>query len=172
MSIARVIVPLLLAPTVAFGATNYDRAPVVAVEPVYEIVTHAVPREQCYEQNVAYREPTQRRSFTGPIVGAIIGGAIGNALGHHKHNKQVGVVVGALLGGSIGADVARRNRYRDAPVSYRTEEVCNVVQDIREEERLAGYDVTYRYGGRTYTTRMQRHPGDSVRVRVRVTPVS
>ncbi len=171
MSLARIIVPLLLAPTVAFAGTSYDRAPVVAVEPVYEIVTHTVPREQCYEQNVAYREPTSRRSFAGPIVGAIIGGVIGNALGHHHHDKEVATVVGALVGGSIGAGVARRNRYHDAPVSYRIEEVCNVVQEVREEQRLAGYDVTYRYGNRTYTTRMQRHPGDSVRVRVRVTPV-
>ena len=93
-------------------------------------------------------------------------------MGHHKSNKQVGTVVGALLGGSIGADVARRNRYYDAPVGYRTEEVCNVVQDIVDEERLAGYDVTYRYAGSTYTTRMRNHPGDSIRVRVRVTPVS
>ncbi len=172
MSVGKFIVPVLLVPTVAFAGTNYDRASVVAVEPVYEIVTHTVPREQCHEQQVEYRQPTRARSITAPIIGAIIGGAIGNAVGHHKSNKQVGTVVGALLGGSIGADVARRNRYDDAPVGYRTEEVCNVVQDIREEERLAGYDVTYRYAGSTYTTRMRNHPGDSIRVRVRVTPVS
>jgi uncharacterized protein YcfJ len=172
MSIGKVIAPLLLLPSVAFAGTSYFSAPVVGVDPVYEVVTHSVPREQCYERDVAYRQPTYARSVTAPIVGAIIGGAIGNAVGHHKRNKQVGTVVGALLGGSIGADVARRHRYRNARLSYRTEEVCSIVEEFREEERLAGYDVTYRYGAGTYTTRMRHHPGDSIRVKVRVTPVS
>ena len=89
---------------------------------------------------------------------------------HNKRNKQVGTVIGALLGGSIGADIARENRYRHGPVSYHTEQVCTVVNEYAEEERLAGYRVRYRYAGETYTTRMNRDPGDRLRVRVRVTP--
>lgn len=171
----RVALPTLLLPGLAFGATSYDRARVVGVDPIYETVSYDVPVEECRDERVRYSQPRhQRASATGPILGAIIGGALGNAVGHNKRNKQVGAVVGAVLGGSIGADISRNNRRghdryeRDA--RYRTEQVCNVAREVREEERLTGYHVSYVYAGETYTTRMQRDPGDSIRVRVRVTP--
>ncbi|MDH3644616.1 MAG: glycine zipper 2TM domain-containing protein [Gammaproteobacteria bacterium] len=154
-----------------YDGGHYDRAKVVAVEPLYETVTYDVPREQCYVERAPSRyEGRHGRSATAPIVGAIIGGALGNAVGHKKRNKQVGTVVGAILGGSIGADIRRRNHGNYQHVSYRDQQVCRVVSDTREEERLLGYRVTYRYAGETYTTRMDRDPGPSLRVRVRVSP--
>ena len=36
--------------------------------------------------------------------------------------------------------------------------------------RVAGYDVTYEYAGRQFTTRTNYHPGDRIRVRVDVRP--
>ena len=167
-AIGGIAASLLLLPASVLAETEYDWATVTSVNPVYETVTLVEPYEECRDERVAYANG--RGSATPPILGAIIGGALGNAVGHRKRNKQVGVVVGALLGGSIGADVARRNRTYDR-VSYRTQRRCHVVEQTRREERLAGYDVTYEYGGATYRTRMQRNPGDSVRVRVRVTPV-
>jgi uncharacterized protein YcfJ len=160
----------LLMPALTMADTSYDRAEVVAVEPLYETVTYEIPREQCHIQRVAHRHKDRRASATGPIVGAIIGGALGNAVGHHKHNKQVGVVVGAILGASVGADISRRNRGDSGRVSYSDEEVCELVKEIHAEERLLGYRVTYQYAGETYITRMDRDPGPSLRVRVRVTP--
>ncbi len=159
---------LLVTPAIALAGTEYDWAPVTGVSPVYEIVTLIEPHEECRDERVAY-SPGQA-SATPSILGAIVGGALGNAVGHKKRNKQVGVVVGALLGGSIGADIARHNRGYE-PVSYGTRTRCHVVEQTRREERLAGYDVTYEYGGTTYRTRMERDPGERVRVQVRVTPV-
>ena len=163
------VVGLALVPSLALADGRYQYAQVLSSEPLYETVSYTVPTEQCREQTVAYQEP-RMRSATGPIVGAIIGGAIGNAVGHKKRNKQVGTAVGAVLGGSIGADIARR-RAAAANVRYGTEQVCSVVHEERAEERLAGYRVTYRYGGETYHTTMDRDPGTSLRVRVQVTPV-
>ena len=160
---------LLLVPLAASAAAEYDWARVTSVHPVYEAVTVVEPREECRDERVAYG--ARRGSATPPILGAILGGALGNAVGHKKRNKQVGVLVGALLGGSIGADIARSSR-AGHPMAYRTEMRCRVVEQARREERLTGYDVTYDYGGTTYRTRMQRDPGDQVRVRVRVTPVN
>ena len=174
----RWLAPFLLAPAVmtagmAQAATSYERAPVTNVIPVYETVRFSVPVEQCREETVAYRNDHGRRSATGPILGAVIGGALGNALGNKKKNKQVGAVVGAVLGGSVGADISRRHRNAHGDeVRYRTEEVCTTHREEREEERLAGYDVSYVYGGQSYTTRMKRDPGESIRVRVRVTPAA
>ena len=141
-----------------------DKAKVVKVQPVYETVHYSVPVESC---RVVYSEP-RGRSYTGPILGAVVGGAVGHAVGHHKRNKQVGTVVGALVGGTIGADIARRHR---ASQGVRKREVCDVVDEVRIEERLAGYDVTYRFAGSTFTSRMDHRPGKYVPVRVRVTPL-
>ena len=154
----------------AGARTLYEQAQVLDATPVYETVTQRVPVEQCAVQRVAYRADSGRRSVTAPILGAIIGGAIGNAVGHEKRNRQVGTAVGALLGGSIGADIARHRRSHGERVTYRNEEVCEIVDEVREEERLAGYDVRYTYGGQVYQSRMPRDPGETLRVRVRVSP--
>ncbi|MEM7079278.1 MAG: glycine zipper 2TM domain-containing protein [Pseudomonadota bacterium] len=159
----------VLIPGVGFAAGTYDEAQVVGVQPIYETFRTSVPVEQCRQEEVAHR-PYRRASATGPLLGAIIGGAIGNAVGSKKRNKQVGTAVGALLGGSIGADVSRRRSAEGASVRYSTQQVCDVVYEQREEERLAGYHVDYVYGGTTYRTRMPRDPGDTLRVRVRVSP--
>ncbi len=169
-TVAKFALPALLVPSLALGATSYDRARVVGVTPVYESVAYEVPVEQCRAERVRYPRH-ERASATGPLLGAIIGGAIGNAVGHKKRNKQVGTVVGALLGGSIGADVARQNRRHDRRyASYGTEQVCDVSYELREEERLSHYDVRYVYAGETYSTRMNRDPGRYLRVRVSVSP--
>lgn len=171
MTVAQFVAPILLVPSLAFAGTSYDRARVVDVEPLYESVHYTVPTEQCHLERVPVHEHNHvGRSYTTPILAAIIGGAIGNVVGHSKHNKQVGTVVGAILGGSIGRDIARRHRYEATPVSYRSEEVCRVVNEPREELELTGYRVTYQYAGETHTTKMATDPGKYLRVRVRVSP--
>ena len=45
-------------------------------------------------------------------------------------------------------------------------ERCRTVTNWRDTDRVLGYEVTYRYGGREYTTRMDHDPGDRLRVRV------
>jgi len=170
---ALLALPLVLAPSLTFAASTYERARVVDVDPIYKTVSYEVPVQQCHEARVRqHSRGYGRRSATSPILGAIIGGALGNAVGHGKRNKQVGAVIGAVLGGSIGADISRRNRpYHNDRVEYETREVCDTAYELRSEEQLTGYNVSYVYAGQTYSTRMRRDPGDSVRVRVHVSPV-
>ena len=47
---------------------------------------------------------------------------------------------------------------------------CRTTTDCPRPDRIMGYEVTYRYGGREYTTRMDHDPGE--RLRVRVTPTT
>lgn len=164
-----------LASALSFADQNYDRARVVDVQPIYESVRYEVPSEQCHEQRVAVPR-RHRASATSPIIGAILGGALGNAVGHNKRNKQVGTVIGAVLGGTIGADIGRRHSrddddYGNRRVRYHTQEVCETSYETRTENRLSGYNVSYVYAGTTYQTQMDRDPGDSIRVRVRIRPV-
>ena len=151
-------------------ANHFEEAEVLSAEPVYRTVSYSVPAERCHDEEVAWQDAPRGRSATPTILGAVIGGAIGHAVGHEKRNKQVGTAVGAILGGTIGADIGRRRATYDGAVRYRTERVCQTVNEVREQEELSGYDVAYRYAGQVYHTRTRHHPGDTLRVNVRVDP--
>jgi uncharacterized protein YcfJ len=172
MDVKSWLTPLAFVPTVGWASVQYDQARVIAVHPVVETVSYAAPREVCTEQQVPYTQPGPATA-TPTVLAAVVGGALGNALGHDSDNEKVGAVVGAVLGGAVGYDWSRRRAAVAGahPVYYRTQQVCNVVQDVHVEERIAGYDVTYSYLGQTYTTRMGHDPGRTVRVRVQVDPV-
>ena len=145
--------------------------------PLYETVSYSEPRQQCRLEQVAYRDSypsyPRQRNVAGPLVGAVIGGALGNAVTNRKGNRQAGMAVGAVLGATIGAGVQRRHseRHYSGPVQYRTEEICETVTEYRQREELVGYDVTYRYGGQTYSTTLDQDPGERLPVRVAVTPL-
>ncbi|MCY3817962.1 MAG: glycine zipper 2TM domain-containing protein [Gammaproteobacteria bacterium] len=171
MQFRRLIQPAALATATILAAgvqasSHYETAPVTSVIPVYEKVRYAVPVDDCRAETV--RLPQYGAPGTAPIVGAILGGAVGNAVGHKKRNKQVGAVLGAVLGASIANDIARGSPDRSR-VRHGTRRVCDTFTEYRDEDRLVGYDVTYEYAGRAYSTRMKRHPGDAIRIRV--TPI-
>ena len=48
---------------------------------------------------------------------------------------------------------------------------CRPVVEQRVRERITGYRVTYRYAGVTDTTRMSYHPGESMPVKVSLSPI-
>jgi uncharacterized protein YcfJ len=156
----------VLIPTAALAGVTYDQARVIGVEPIVETVTYTVPREICQEQRVqtgAGGGP----SPAVPLLGAATGGLIGSAVS--GNDQALGVAVGAVVGGAIGYDVARRNA-QPPYVTYGTQEVCSTVQDTHEEERISGYRVKYEYLGQRYTAVTANPPGDTVRVRVDVSP--
>jgi len=140
-----------------------DYARVLAARPIIETVTVARPERHCWEETVSYRG--ERGSATPAIVGGILGGVVGNRFGDGR-GKDAMTVAGALLGASVGHDLGRRDH--DAyPV---TTERCRTEHNSYQEERVVGYDVSYRYQGRLYTTRLPYDPGDRLRVRVHVEP--
>ena len=52
-----------------------------------------------------------------------------------------------------------------------TSQDCRVVEVEREDRRVAGYDVEYRYRGEVYLSRLDYDPGERLRVRVSVEPI-
>ena len=167
---------LALIPATALADVRYDEASVIDVEPIMENVEIVKPEENCWFERTHQQPHLGGRadsSPTGPLMGALIGGAIGNAVGHNKRNKQVGAVLGAALGGSIAYDLSRRDRVRTGsvhPVRTVRREVCEVVHRTEVQQRVTGYMVTYRYGGETHRARLASRPGQTIRVRVGVTP--
>lgn len=158
-----------------------DTARVVSARPIYERIP--VSREECWnERQRGYEERRISRSDTGApigagtVLGAVIGGVVGHQFGNSSGGRDRGTAAGAIVGGLIGNQVERDNAgpsSRELEVERRpvTREVerCRTVDEVREA--TVGYDVTYDYLGRTFTTRMQDDPGRSVRVRVDVVPI-
>ena len=147
---------------------GYDFARVTEVVPVYTDIQVREPRTQCWDQQVAYRQPG---SPAGAVIGGLIGAAIGNKAGGHgrhyrRHHRGSSTVAGAAVGALLGNEISRAN----APTQYVTEQRCQVVDELVTRRELVGYDVRYRYNGRDYLTRTDEHPGDRIRVRVDVSP--
>lgn len=78
-----------------------------------------------------------------------------------------------LLGASLAKSASRPHsgQYREVRETLRTEQRCRVYNDYHEEERIVGYWVRYRFNDQTYTSKMNRDPGDRIRVRLSVSPV-
>ena len=149
---------------------QFDYARVISAEPIIRYVTITTPVRECY-QDVEYYTVDRRAPGTGAstLVGAIIGGVIGHQFGG-GHGRDVATVAGTLIGAAIGSDSARRSYGYQSTQYSRPVERCNTIIRERQEERIDGYNVVYRYKGQKYATRMPYDPGRELRVRVDIRP--
>ena len=147
---------------------SYAYADVLRVEPVYELVRYREPRQECYDAEVERVERGGGDPTGGTIVGAIIGGALGNQVGK-GNGRKAATVAGAVIGGAIGRDIDKNNGGPDRRYST-TEQRCRTVEVEREDRRIAGYDVEYRWKGDVYMSRLNYDPGNKLRLRVAVSP--
>lgn len=163
----------------ARAGADYDFAEVVAVEPIVRIVTVTVPRRECWNEEVAVerRRGGSDRGGNGSVGSTIAGGLLGGVIGRQiggGSGRDAMTVVGALVGSAIGSNAGRDNDRntdrRGSDVVYDSVRRCETRDEVREEERVDGYHVTYLYNGREYNTRTRNHPGDRIRVRVSVNP--
>ena len=156
------------------ASSEYDYAQVVHVEPIVRIVRSEVPVRECWEEEV-WRETRRRGDGVAgaTIAGGLIGGVIGRQFGD-GNGRDAMTVVGSIVGSAIANEAARDARYRDgyADGYYDTVRRCETRYEVREKERVDGYRVTYLYNGKEYTTRTDSDPGDRIRVRVSVSPLT
>lgn len=156
---------------------QYDYAKVVNAQPIFEIVQVPEERQICGEQAVQ-RRVAEYRSPGPAIFGAILGGVIGNQLSrghtnnhHHGHdgNRAAATFAGAAIGGVVASEI----QYSKYPARYYTEnvQVCRTQTSWHSEERVVAWDVSWKYRGRIYHSRMNEPPGDRIRVRVNVNRV-
>jgi uncharacterized protein YcfJ len=93
---------------------------------------------------------------------------IGNQFGR-GHGRDAATAAGALLGYSLARDSQRHHGYYSGGREYRTyQQRCATRTEYYNDERVTGYDVSYRYNGRVYYTVTDYHPGDRIRVEVSV----
>jgi uncharacterized protein YcfJ len=181
----------------ADSGPRWDTARVVNVDP---ILAPAQPtyRQECWQEPVRYvtSEPAygygrgyrgERRGGVGPATGQVLGGIVGAAIGNQigdGDGRRAATVAGALLGGAIARDSYRNRghedrygyggyddrRYEVQREQVRYEQRCRSVEDYRQDDRVVGYRVTYDYNGIVGTTQTSYHPGNTLRVRVDITP--
>ena len=136
----------------AFGASAQEVGQVISSTPIVQQV--AVPRQVCQP---GYAVPAQT-SGGGGLLGALAGGAIGSAVGAgagHAAAIVGGTVIGALVGNNVEAN---NQRYvQTAP---------NCMTENTYENRTVGYNVTYEYAGRQFTTQMPYDPGRTLQLQV------
>ena len=143
-----------------------DRARVQNAEPQYENVQ--VPRQECARQWVNEARPVAgSNGYGGAVIGGVAGGILGNQVGK-GHGREAATAVGAVIGALAGDRIANSQsaQYEQSQREVRT---CRTVHDM--QPRLTGYRVNYTYGGYQYTTFTREQPGDSLPVRVSVSPL-
>jgi len=140
--------------------TEVVYAPVIYVEPMYQVVQQVRPRRECWSTTDVYTSAGD--SATGLVLGGVLGGVIGHNIARGR-DRDIAVLAGTLLGASIGHDLGHAGGA--APV---TRTHCASSNDYDQVEQVIGYRVQYRYSGRTYETHTHRHPGARVRVSVNI----
>jgi uncharacterized protein YcfJ len=144
---------LTLTAVAASGAYAQERGRVLSSTPITQQV--AVPQQICSDQPVAV---APRPTGAGAVVGAIAGGLIGNAIGGgggRAAATAAGVVGGAMLGNQAEAS---------GPVQYQNMRQCST--QTYYQNRTVGYNVTYEYNGRNYTTQTANPPGPWIALNV------
>lgn len=140
----------------------FDRGPqyaqVLSAIPIKESIKQ--PRQECRNVTLTHRRPVQDENrIAGSVLGAVAGGVLGHQFGGGR-GRDVATVAGALAGGYAGNQVQGGIQDRD---TYTTsEQRCKTVYD--KQEKMLGYDVTYKIGDQQGKIRMENDPGTRIPV--------
>ena len=113
-------------------------ATVIGTDAVRETSTTSTPREVCEDVVVQERAPERDGNVGGTVAGAVIGGLVGYNVTYRNPDGTTG---------TMRTDSKPGNRIA-----------------LGTEDKVIGYDVTYRYDGREHTIRMDEKPGDRLPV--------
>lgn len=134
-------------------------AEVVSVKEVSESVL--TPREKCEDIQVQHQAPVKDENrIAGSVVGGLAGGLLGSTVGGGK-GKTLATVAGAAAGGYAGNRVQKNLQEKDVVTT--TERRCKTVKE--KSQKLVGYDVAYRFGGKDGVVRTSFKPGATLPVK-------
>ena len=134
-------------------------AEVLAVQPVTETIR--TPREDCRDEVVTHTAPTKDpNQVVGTVAGAVVGGVVGSQFGGGK-GKKVTTVAGAVAGGYAGNKIQEKMQAGNTYTT--TERRCTTVTDT--QEKVVGYEVTYRLDEKEAVVRMEQAPGARIPVK-------
>lgn len=135
-----------------------EYAEVLKVTPVTRATSS--PRQECHDEQVTRQAPVQdQHEVLGTIAGAVIGGVIGHQVGGGT-GRDLATVAGAAGGGYAGNRIQKNLQDRDTVTT--TEQKCTTVYD--RSEKIIGYQVRYRLGGKEASVQMDHDPGPRIPV--------
>lgn len=127
---------------------------------VVQTVSNTRQEQQCRDVVVQERAPERDGNVGGTVAGAVIGGLVGNQVGG-GNGRKAATVAGAVAGGVIGNQVDKR--HVGGRVTERVEQQCRTTEVPVSEDKVVGYDVTYRTpDGIVATRRMDSKPGATI----------
>ncbi|MEN4768044.1 MULTISPECIES: glycine zipper 2TM domain-containing protein [Duffyella] len=144
------------------GMNVFDRGPqyaqVLSATPIKETLKN--PRQECRNVTLTHRRAVQdEHRIAGSVLGAVAGGVVGHQFGGGR-GRDVATVAGALAGGFAGNQAQGSLQNND---TYTTSEKrCRTVYD--KQEKMLGYDVTYKIGDQQGKVRMENDPGTRIPV--------
>jgi uncharacterized protein YcfJ len=126
---------------------------VISSTPVVQQV--AVQRQACTAQAVPVERQT---SGLGGLMGAIAGAALGSQVGS-GNGRIAATVIGTAGGAILGNQI-------EGGGTGHVQQVQNCTPQTSYENRTVGYNVTYEYAGRQYTTQLPYDPGATIQLQV------
>lgn len=157
------VLTLLAATNLAWAdsaASFTDRAQVISSAPIYQQINE--PRRECWTETVS-GYGNNERGYGGAVLGGLVGGLLGSTVGQ-GNGRIAAAAVGAATGAMVGDKVASNNNggYNQP----RQVEHCANRDNFRQV--ISGYNVAYRYQGRTMTAILPQDPGKFVDVNVNI----
>lgn len=137
-----------------FGETLYQ-ANVTAVRAVI-----GPPEQRCWTEQ-QYVQGSNDPNIGGAVIGGILGGVLGHQIGSGRGN-DVATAVGAVAGAAVGSNVNRGS-------SGYTQNVQKC-QAVPGSGKVAYYDVTYVFRGRSHRAQLAFSPGPTITVNGRGEP--
>ena len=156
----------------ADGTSSFtDRAQVVSSTPIYQQVNE--PRRECWTETVGggydnNNGSSASRGYGGAILGGLVGGLLGNTVGQ-GNGRTAAAAVGAITGAMVGDKISNNSSNSNSQNGYnqpRQVERCSNRDEYRQV--ISGYNVVYRYQGRTLSAVLPQDPGKYVNVSVNV----
>jgi uncharacterized protein YcfJ len=156
------ILIMLLVVSVFTGCEALNKPKFAEVVGVKEITeTIETPREVCEDVQVRQQAPVKDPNrITGTVIGGVAGGVLGNQIGKGT-GKTLATVGGAAGGAYVGNKVQESMQKSDVVTT--TKRSCKTVFD--RTQKVAGYDVTYRFGGKENVVRTTFKPGATLPVK-------
>lgn len=117
------------------------------------------------------RQPTQVGSTAATVIGGIVGAVLGSQVGGGSARYATSAI-GTMVGSQVGKSIYDNAHRPQQPRRVGRVVACDPMPASAYESgrNVQGYDVTYEYGGRQYTTHTNYDPGSRIRVRVDVHP--
>lgn len=156
-----------LFPATALAGSFTDTAKVTSVTQRSERVVRPVEECRTDYERVERTVGDEPRSVAGSVVGGVVGGLLGNQIGGGS-GKTVATAAGAIAGAIVGDRVAAGSAPAEVVVTEQPVRRCTTVE--RVEYLNKGYDVSYEFHGRAFTTHTTTRPGASIPVEVTVRP--